>query len=128
MGISSTIEDRLERNAAQRHTIINTRSSMSREQEIHLEYLRIEAQTFDDMLSELQTKRWALFTNKRFLLILAIFSMALYVLGIFYMFQDLDLSKVEQWQFAMTALPFWLILALIPMGLITFLTAHNSRY
>ena len=128
MGIVSTIEDRIERNAAQRNNIINTRSSMSREQEIHLEYLKIEAQTFDEMLSELQTKRWALFTNKKFLLVLGIFSMALYVLGIFYMFQDLDLSKVEQWQFAMAALPFWLILLLIPMALIAFLTARNSRY
>ena len=128
MGIVSTIEDRIERNTVQRQNIINTRKGMSREQEIHLEYLRIEAETFDEMLSALQTKRWALFTNKKFLLVLAIFSMALYVLGIFYMFQDLDLSKVEQWQFAMTALPFWLILTLIPMALIAFLTARNTRY
>jgi len=127
MGIVSAIENRLESNAEQRHKIQSIGNGRSREQEIHLEYLKIEAKTFDDMISELQTKRWALFSNKRFLFVLAVFAMSLYVMGIFYMFQDLDLSKVEQWQFAMTALPFWLILSLIPMALIAFLTARSSR-
>jgi biotin transporter BioY len=53
--------------------------------------------------------------------------MSIYVLGIFYMFQELDLSKVEQWQFAITALPFWLILMLIPVALITFITTRLSK-
>jgi biotin transporter BioY len=59
---------------------------------------------------------------------MAISAMSIYVLGIFYMFQELDLSKVEQWQFAITALPFWLILMLIPVALITFITTRNTRY
>ena len=99
----------------------------SRQQEIHLEYLRLEAQTFNEMLTELQSRRWIIFKNKKFSLMWSIFAMSLYVVGISYMFKELDLAKVEQWQFAITALPFWLILVLIPVAIITFLTTRLSK-
>ena len=127
MGIVSTIKDRLQDNAAQRKDLRSYGSGLSRSQEIHLEYLRLEAQTFQDMLSEIQNKRWYIFSNKKFLLTLSIFAMSMYVMGIFYMFEGIDLSKVEQWQFAMAALPFWLILMIIPMVLITIFTTWKTR-
>ncbi len=127
MRIVSTIKDRIARNAHQRHKLGQAGMDRSRPQEIHLEYLRLEAHTFNEMLMELQSRQWIIFKNKKFSLMLSIFAMSFYVLGIFYMFQELDLSKVEQWQFAITALPFWLILVLIPVAIITFLTARSTR-
>ncbi len=127
MRLAYTIKDRLEGNARQRQRLRQVGMARSRSQEIHLEYLRLEAQTFNEMLLELQNNRWIPFRTKKFSLLLAISAMSFYVLGIFYMFQELDLSKVEQWQFAITALPFWLILVLIPMAIITFLTTRSTR-
>ena len=127
MGLAYTIQDRLEGNARQRQRLRQVGMARSRQQEIHLEYLRLEAQTFNDMLTELQSRRWIIFKNKKFYLMLSIFAMSLYVVGISYMFKELDLAKVEQWQFAITALPFWLILVLIPVAIITFLTTRLSK-
>lgn len=127
MGLAYTIQDRLEGNARQRQRLRQVGMARSRQQEIHLEYLRLEAQTFNDMLTELQSRRWIIFKNKKFSLMLSIFAMSLYVVGISYMFKELDLAKVEQWQFAITALPFWLILVLIPVAIITFLTTRLSK-
>ena len=127
MRTASAILNRLERNAHQRRALREAGLDISRQEEIHLEYLRIEAQTFNEMLMEVQNNRWSAFRTKKFSLFMAISAMSIYVLGIFYMFQELDLSKVEQWQFAMTALPFWLILMLIPVALITFITTRNTR-
>jgi len=127
VGLAYTIKDRLEGNARQRQRLRQVGMARSRSQEIHLEYLRLEAQTFNEMLLELQNRRWTIFKNKKFSLMLSIFAMSVYVVGVFYMFKELDLSKVEQWQFAITALPFWLILVLIPMAIITFLTTRSTR-
>lgn len=127
MGLAYTIQDRLEGNARQRQRLRQVGMARSRQQEIHLEYLRLEAQTFNDMLTELQSRQWIIFKNKKFSLMLSIFAMSLYVVGISYMFKELDLAKVEQWQFAITALPFWLILVLIPVAIITFLTTRLSK-
>lgn len=127
MGLAYTIQDRLEGNARQRQRLRQVGMARSRQQEIHLEYLRLEAQTFNEMLTELQSRRWIIFKNKKFSLMWSIFAMSLYVVGISYMFKELDLAKVEQWQFAITALPFWLILVLIPVAIITFLTTRLSK-
>lgn len=127
MGLAYTIKDRLEGNARQRQRLRQVGMARSRPQEIHLEYLRLEAQTFNEMLLELQNRRWTIFKNKKFSLMLSIFAMSVYVVGVFYMFKEIDLSRVEQWQFAITALPFWLILVLIPMAIITFLTTRSTR-
>lgn len=127
MRLAYTIQDRLEGNARQSQRLRQVGMARSRQQEIHLEYLRLEAQTFNDMLTELQSRRWTIFKNRKFSLMLSIFVMSLYVVGISYMFKELDLAKVEQWQFAITALPFWLILVLIPMAIITFLTTRQSK-
>lgn len=127
MRIVSTIKDRLERNTEQRRQLKRMNAFMSRKQEIQLEFLRIEAQVFKDMLNQLQNRRWSMFRSKRLSLGLAILAMSVYVLGIFYMFKELDLSKVEQWQFAATALPLWLILTLIPVAFITFITTRKTR-
>lgn len=127
MGLAYTIQDRLEGNARQRQRLRQVGMARSRQQEIHLEYLRLEAQTFNEMLTELQSRRWTIFKNRKFSLMLSIFAMSLYVVGISYMFKELDLAKVEQWQFAITALPFWLILVLIPVAIITFLTTCLSK-
>ncbi len=127
MGLAYTIQDRLEGNARQRQRLRQVGMARSRQQEIHLEYLRLEARTFNEMLLELQSRRWTIFKNRKFSLMLSIFAMSLYVVGISYMFKELDLAKVEQWQFAITALPFWLILVLIPVAIITFLTTCLSK-
>jgi uncharacterized membrane-anchored protein len=127
VGLAYTIQDRLEGNARQRQRLRQVGMARSRPQEIHLEYLRLEAQTFNDMLTELQSRQWIIFKNKKFSLMLSIFAMSLYVVGISYMFKELDLAKVKQWQFAITALPFWLILVLIPVAIITFLTTRLSK-
>ncbi len=123
----SVIQDRIAENTQQRRILNQFGVDRSRQEEIHLEYLRIEARTFNEMLIEVRNNRWAPFRTKKFLAFVAIVVMSCYVLGIFYMFQGLDLSKIEQWQFAMTALPFWLILMLVPVALITFITNRNTR-
>ena len=127
MGLTYTIQDRLEGNARQRRRLRRVGAARSRGQEIHLEYLRIEAQTFKDMQLQLQNRQWTIFKSRKYSLMLAIFAMSLYIVGIFHMFKQMDLSKVEQWQFAMTALPFWLILVLIPVALITFFTTRSTQ-
>jgi hypothetical protein len=127
MRIKSAIKERLEQNAQQHNSLQQGGRGISRKQEIRLEYLRIEAQALNDMLHQIHNKRWQIFRDKRISLFLSILGMSIYVLGIFYMFKELDLSKVEQWQFAVTAMPFWLILTIIPVAIITFLTARNSR-
>ncbi len=126
MRISATIKDRLAVNAQQRRTLEPSDQALPRIEKIRMEYLDIEAETYRHMLEKLP-KGWSFFRNKRLSLVVAITTMSLYVLGIFYMFQEMDLSKVEQWQFAITALPFWLILTLIPVAIITFLTTRNTR-
>ena len=128
MRISTAIKERLEQNSQQLRRISDEESTFSRTQEIRREYLRIEAETFHNMLHQIQNRRWRIFRDKRFVLILAILSMSMYVLGMFYMFKELDLARVEQWQFAITAMPFWLILTIVPVAIITLLTALNSRY
>ena len=125
MRITSAIKDRLEQNAQQRRGLRLGGEGISRTQEIHLEYLRIEEKTFNDMLIQIQDKRWKLLNNRKLLLMLTIFGMSLYVLGMFYMFKEMDLSRVEQWQFAVTAMPFWLILTIIPVAAIALITARR---
>jgi len=127
MRITAIIKDRLEKNLQQRRRLWSG-EGQSRLQEIHQEYLNIEAETLNHMLHQIQGRRWKLFRDRRFTLILAVLGMSIYVLGIFYMFKELDLSRVEQWQFAVTALPFWLILTIIPVVIITILTARISRW
>jgi len=127
MRIIATIKDRLERNARQRRSLQKSKSDMMRTHQIQLEYLKIEAQTYSDMLNAMRSRSWSIFHNRKFSLLLAIVAMALYVLGIFYMFREMDLTKVEHWQMAITGLPFWLILTLIPVAVITFLTTRNTR-
>jgi len=123
----SAIQDRIAENTQQRRVLNQVGVDRSRQEEIHLEYLRIEARTFNEMLIEVRNNRWAPFRTRKFLAFVAIVAMSCYVLGIFYMFKELDLSKVEQWQSAITALPFGLILVIIPMALMAFLTARNTR-
>ena len=127
MRITAIIKDRLEKNLQQRRRLWSG-EGQSRLQEMHQEYLNIEAETLNHMLHQIQGRRWKLFRDRRFTLILAVLGMSIYVLGIFYMFKELDLSRVEQWQFAVTALPFWLILTIIPVVIITILTARISRW
>lgn len=127
MRIVGEIKDRIQQNAHQRRMIGQTGYEMSRLEEIRLEYLRIEAQALHHMLGQLKTSPWELLKNRKVSLVTAIFSMSLYVIGIFYMFKEMDLSKVEQWQFAVTALPFWLIIILVPLAVITLLTTRNSQ-
>ena len=127
MRITTAIRERLDQNARQRRELRRAQEH-SKTQQIRLEYLRLEAQTFNEMLSQVRTKEWPFVGNVKISMILAIVSMAVYVLGIFYMFQEMDLTRVEQWQFAMTALPFWLIMTLVPVAIITFLTSRNTRY
>ena len=127
MRIATSIKDRLEQNARERRNLQDSRREMLRAQQIQLEYLRIEAQTYQDMLNAMRSRRWSIFSNRKFTSLVAVISMALYVLGIFYMFREMDLTRVEQWQIAATALPFWLILTLVPLAIITFLISRNTR-
>lgn len=126
MRIIATIKDRLESNTQQRRRL-GQDQVMPKTQQIRLEYLRMEAQIYHDMLGQLRNRRWSIFRNRKLSLVLAISTMSIYVLGIFYMFQEMDLARVEKWQFAATALPFWLILTLIPVAFIALITARNTR-
>ena len=127
MRIIATIKNKLEQNAQERIFLSKNNSPKLPAQQIQLEFLSIEEQTYNDMLSQVRSRRWSLFRNGKAKALLAIVTMSLYVLGIFYMFKEVDLSKVEQWQFAVTILPFWLILTLIPVTIIVFLTTRNNR-
>ena len=129
MRIIATIKERLERNAQQRRRLVGMElnQELPRKQQIRLEYLRIEAQTYQSMLGQLRNRRWYWPKSRKIKLAIAVALMSFYVLGIFYMFKEMDLSKVEQWQFAATTLPFWLIITLVPVAIITFLTSRNTR-
>lgn len=127
MRIATAIKERLEQNSQQLRQITDD-SSDSRKQQIQREYLKIEAEAFHTMLDQIQRRRWRIFRDRKFMLVMAILSMSMYVLGMFYMFKELDLARVEQWQFAVTAMPLWLILIIVPMAIITLLTARKSRY
>ncbi len=126
MRVSAKIRERLQQNEFQRRDI-GRNGFATRLDEIQMEYLSIEAQALDHMLVQLQKRRWTRLRGRKSTYFIAIFAMAAYVIGIFYMFKGMDLTKVEQWQFAVTALPFWLIIVLIPVTLITLLTTRNSH-
>ena len=130
MRIATAIKEKLERNALQRSKLAESGvdESMPRLQQIHLEFLRIEAQTYQDMLGQIRNRRWSWFRSKKVSLAVAVVVMSLYVLGIFYMFKEMDLSKVEQWQFAVTTLPFWFIIILAPMVIIALMTSRINRF
>ena len=130
MRIIAAIKEKLERNAQQRRLLVGLgiQENLPRTEQIHLEYLRIEAQTYQDMLGQLRSRRWSWPKSKKISLATAVVTMSLYVLGIFYMFKEMDLSRVEHWQFAVTTLPLWLIITLVPVALITFLTSRNTRF
>ncbi len=121
------LKERLEQNAQQRSQLLqfDIEHSLPRTKQIHLEYLRIEAQTYQEMLGQIRDRRWYWPRSKRVSLAGVVTIMSLYVLGIFYMFQEMDLSKVEQWQFAVATLPFWFIMVLVPMAIIAFMA--NSK-
>jgi len=126
MRVISEIRERLEQNTHQRRDIGRNGYTVSRLDEIQMEYLNIEAKALNDMLSQVQQRRWALLKSKKFLYFLSIVSMSAYVIGMFYMFKEMDLSRVEQWQFALTALPFCLIIVVVPMALIALLTNRKT--
>lgn len=130
MRIVAAIKEKLERNALQRSQLSESGvdQSIPRPQQIHLEFLRIEAQTYQDMLGQIRNRRWSWFRSKKVSLAGAVVAMSLYVLGIFYMFKEMDLSKVEQWQFAVTTLPFWFIIILAPMVIIALMTSRINRF
>ena len=127
MRASAKIRERIQQNEFQSHDLGRNGLTLTRLDEIQMEYLSIEAQALDHMLVQLQKRRWNRFRGRKSTYFIAIFTMAAYVVGIFYMFKGMDLSKVEQWQFAITALPFWLIIVLVPVALITLLTSRKSH-
>ena len=130
MRIVAAIKERLEQNAIQRSRLAESEvdHSLPRPEQIHLEFLRIEAQTYQEMLGQIRNRRWSWFRSKKISLAGAVGAMSLYVLGIFYMFKEMDLSRVEQWQFAVTTLPFWFIIILAPMVIIALMTSRINRF
>jgi hypothetical protein len=130
MRIVATIKERMECNAQQRRHLraSGVDHDLPRKQQIYLEYLRIEAQTYEEILGQLRGRRWYWPKSKRVSLGAVITVMSLYVMGIFYMFKEMDLSKVEQWQFAVATLPFWIIMVLVPIAVISFMTSRNFRF
>jgi hypothetical protein len=123
----AAIKERLDQNARERSILDHHNLDLPKTGQIHLEYLRIEAETYNGMLDTVRNRRWSIFRNRKFLLLLAIISMSVYVLGVFYMFRGLDLTQVAQWEIAVTALPFWMILTVVPLAAIAFLTTRNTR-
>ena len=126
--IIATIKNKLEQNARERVFLSKNNSHKLPTQQIQLDFLSIEAQTYNEMLSQVRSRKWSLLRNRKTSALLAIVTMSLYVLGIFYMFKEMDLSKVEHWQFGVTILPFWLILTLIPVAIIELMTTRNKRF
>ena len=126
MRTSSAIKEKLHQNAA-RIAAIRTHESLSRLQQIELEYLLMEAETFQQILEKSKKTWWKrLLPRKSVFFILTLLAMSAYVVSIFEVFDQMDLSKVKQWEFAVTAMPFWLMLALVPMAVITILTSNES--
>ena len=127
MRTAAAIKERLDQNARERRSLDHQSLDLPKTEQIHLEYLQIEAEIYNSMLDTVRNRRWSIFRNRKFWLLLAIISMSLYVLGIFYIFRDLDLAQVARWKVAVTALPFWMILTVTPLAGIAFLTARNTR-
>lgn len=123
----AAIKERLDQNARERRSLDHFNLDLPRTEQIHLEYLQIEAETYNGMLDTVRNRRWSIFRNRKFWFLLAILSMSVYVLGIFYMFRELDLTQVAQWKIALTALPFWMILTVVPLAAIAFFTTRNTR-
>ena len=125
MRTSSAIKEKLHQNAA-RIQAIRQHQQLTRVQQIELEYLQMEAQTFQDMLSKLKKSWWRrLIPRKNVFYLAIVLGMSTYVVSMFNVFDQMDLSKVEQWEFAVTAVPFWLMIALVPMAIITLLTSND---
>ena len=125
MRTSSTIKEKLQQNAA-RIEAIRTYDSLNRLQQIELEYLQMEAETFQLMLEKAKKSWWKrLIHRKSIFFMIILMAMSAYVVSIFEVFDQMDLSKVKQWEFAVTAMPFWLMMALIPMAVITILTSNK---
>lgn len=129
MRISAAIKERLEENAARLQAIKDQQEKLTKAQQIELEYLQMESQTFQEMLLKAQSRWWRLFMpSKKWKLLWVIVGMSIYVVAIFHIFQEMDLRQVEQWQFAVTTIPFWLIFTIIPLAIITLLTSRDSRF
>jgi|GEM_PF-5938191 len=117
MRISSTIKERLQQNADRLNEIQAQESTLTPVERIMVEYLEQEAETFNEMLLMLEQNRWRrIFTWKNWGFALTLLALSTYVVLVFQMFKGLDLSRVQQWEFVVTALPFWLMMAVIPMG------------
>ncbi len=125
MRTSSAIKEKLHQNAA-RIQAIRQHQQLTRVQQIELEYLQMEAQTFQEMLSKLKKSWWRrLLPRKNVFYLAIVLGMSTYVVSMFNVFDQMDLSKVEQWEFAVTAVPFWLMIALVPMAIITLFTSND---
>ncbi|MDH3708522.1 MAG: hypothetical protein OER04_01475 [Cyclobacteriaceae bacterium] len=125
MRISSAIKEKLHQNAA-RTQAIRQHQQLTRVQQIELEYLQMEAQTFQEMLTKLKKSWWRrLLPRKNVFYLAIVLGMSTYVVSMFNVFDQMDLNKVEQWEFAVTAVPFWLMIALVPMAIITLLTSND---
>ena len=125
MRTSSAIREKLQQNAA-RIAAIRTYDSLNRLQQIELDYLQMEAETFQLMLEKAKKSWWKrLVPRKSIFFMITLLAMSAYVVSIFEVFDQMDLSKVKQWEFAVTAMPFWLMMALIPMAFITILTSKE---
>ena len=125
MRTSSAIKEKLHQNAA-RIQAIRQHQQLTRVQQIELEYLQMEAQTFQEMLSKLKKSWWRrLLPRKNVFYLAIVLGMSTYVVSMFNVFDQMDLNKVEQWEFAVTAVPFWLMIALVPMAIITLFTSND---
>lgn len=125
MRISTAIKERLHQNAV-RTRAIEQQPKLNKVQQIELEYLQMEAQTFERMLSQLKKSWWKQILRKHLFFTMILLGMSLYVVSISRVFDQMDLSKVEQWEFAVTAMPFWMMMALVPMAVITLFSSRDK--
>ncbi len=128
MRTSTAIRARLQENALRMKAIQEVDAQLSRVQQIEIEYLMMEAETFNDMLGKLNNSWWRrLISPKQARFTIALLAMSLYVVSIYRIFSTIDLSQVEQWEFVATALPFWLICALVPIAMFTLIVSKDHK-
>jgi hypothetical protein len=128
MRISSTIKERLQQNADRMQEILDQDTTLTPVQRIQMEYLEEEAEAFRAILNTLEQNRWRNFFNWRnWVFWVALLGLSTYVVFVFQMFKNLDLTRVEPWEFVVTALPFWLLMAMIPVTALFMIFKRKRR-
>ncbi len=127
MRTSTLIKERLQQNT-EKLMAIQRNSQLSKVQQLEMEYLEIEAETFRQMLTKVGGKGWKNWLLRKWVSFsVVLLSLSFYVVLVFHMFGSIDLSKVQQWEFVVTAMPFWLMAIVVPIALVVLIAPGNRN-